>query len=422
MAGSPLKLPGVLTLDSLEKIYFEAGSRSVEETLTVAAPKSLFSEIAIIRESEGQLSVRPEILKQDAIEYRNYSPMPLWGVPISFLKMQLQPVPKENSFVFHSGEEIVVPLTGRIRYSVMWSPGNEPPRARELNFVPGEIAAINPSLPHHGWALGESPAEAWLLLYHPVDSSAAFDVAATVHNPQMTSDRKRFSTYELQQPGTYSLVAWGIADRVRTQRQRFGITIHQMAELINIDASHLSRLENASTNPSLDALFKVCEFLRIDLRTLLTSTQWMEVREVLDDRKDRNCLLTTPHHPHKVHACQYRQSGGTVVTVDSCPRESTSFSIWSLQQGQAILEHSLQGAEKRTLLTTGDVIHLRTRTSFSLRALDDCSFIEFHLGSSCPTERNNHRRPKAEGDRVAESIVRRHGIQKRTSPTQVRSR
>jgi transcriptional regulator with XRE-family HTH domain len=266
---------------------------------------------------------------------------------------------------------------------MMWSPGGQPLRRIEVDISPGEIGTIHPSIPHHGWAVDETPTDAWLVLYHNPDSSAAFDIAANIHNSKIQTDRRRVTAEELDSAGEYALIAWDIADRVRTQRHRVNLTIHQMAELINIDASHLSRLENISTNLSLDILIKICEFLRIDLRDLLISKRWCFEKRSLDALINVRCAWAESDHKHKVHPQYHSFTKDSVTNVENGFSFEPDFSSWIVLNGQAIVEFVSDGKDRVELLYEGDIIHFRKNNRLCLRALSDCQIITFHLFPLC---------------------------------------
>ena len=51
-------------------------------------------------------------------------------------------------------------------------------------------------------------------------------------------------------------------------RKRSGLTQMQLAELLDIDRSHMSAIELANVGVSLDVIFKMCEVLNITPKEL----------------------------------------------------------------------------------------------------------------------------------------------------------
>lgn len=279
-------LPSQGSLGWLEQIYFEAGYVEAMKALRQTMPDAKLSALQVIRSGAGPQTVRPEITTQDGITYTNYSPPALWAAPLSLLRMKLHNVPTQDTYVVHQGEELVVPINGPVTYAFFWSPGGRAPKRELATFETGTIATVNPRVPHHGWATKRAGTEAWIAIYHDPESSSALDLETKIQMVQAkeTHSRRRFHSADFSDPAQFALVAWGIADRIRNQRQRADITIAQMAELADIDASHLSRIENASTNVSLEMLVHICKFLRINLESLIGASRWnCWVRELSED-------------------------------------------------------------------------------------------------------------------------------------------
>ena len=51
-------------------------------------------------------------------------------------------------------------------------------------------------------------------------------------------------------------------------RKDRGYTQLQWAELIDVDRSHMSAIELATTGVSLDVIFKICDVLKVDVKSL----------------------------------------------------------------------------------------------------------------------------------------------------------
>lgn len=51
-------------------------------------------------------------------------------------------------------------------------------------------------------------------------------------------------------------------------RKKRGLTQMQLAELLNIDRSHMSAMELANVGVSLDVIFKMCDILKITPKEL----------------------------------------------------------------------------------------------------------------------------------------------------------
>src|SRR5207248_1923734 len=83
----------------------------------------------------------------DSIAYEDYSAPAVWGLPYSVLRVKVEPRPHEQ-FMYHSGEEILFPVTGAIKYLFIHADGGRPSRF-DVTVDENEIAKINCQIPHH---------------------------------------------------------------------------------------------------------------------------------------------------------------------------------------------------------------------------------------------------------------------------------
>lgn len=79
-----------------------------------------------------------------------------------------------------------------------------------------------------------------------------------------------------------------LGKRIKELRKSKNFTQDKFAELIEIDAKHLSRIECAKTQPSLNLLKKISSVLEIDIIELF-KTQHFKTKE--DLIKDINLIL-----------------------------------------------------------------------------------------------------------------------------------
>src|SRR5580693_7763649 len=64
-----------------------------------------------------------------------------------------------------------------------------------------------------------------------------------------------------------------IAESLREERGRSGLTLEQLAQRSELSIAHLSRLESGDRQPSLAALFSLSRALRVPLTALLGERQ-----------------------------------------------------------------------------------------------------------------------------------------------------
>ena len=60
-----------------------------------------------------------------------------------------------------------------------------------------------------------------------------------------------------------------VGRRIRQNRIRLNITQEQLAEMVNVSVPHISRIENGSSQPSLQVLVDICNALKITIDDLL---------------------------------------------------------------------------------------------------------------------------------------------------------
>jgi transcriptional regulator with XRE-family HTH domain len=306
--------------------------------------------------------------------------------------VRFEPLVKRD-FIFHSGEEILIPLSGQIRYHFYWSPGGEKPAVDVLDppIKPGWIIRINPQLPHHTWAVTNGGAEAWMIFRHLSESATAISLesefySATAEHPAP----RRMKLKDLKDPGRFALVAWGLAEKIRLHREQANLRMAQLAYGCGVDPSHLSRIENADTNVSLDTLVRIARFLRIGLEELIAPAPWC--REVVSFPRDtvrgehaagQSLLSKTPHNPHHLHPLYWQvDSGSTRMIRTSGNSSAGSMSSWIVLSGRLIFEVGASFAQTNELAESGSVIHVRGGVPLRIQALEDSQIIQIAYSSS----------------------------------------
>jgi len=70
-----------------------------------------------------------------------------------------------------------------------------------------------------------------------------------------------------------------IHELIRNARIQQNLSIQTLSKLSGVSASHISRIERRTRNPSLKTLRKLAPFLQIDYYTLIKSANFSEDRE-----------------------------------------------------------------------------------------------------------------------------------------------
>src|SRR5207245_10443129 len=104
------------TVDDLANLFFEKGAESARDFLSqILRDRENYS---IVRAGQGVPNWRTLVRRdQDGIEFFSYNPPAFWQTPYSILKARFTAArahsPPNDSFMYHSGEELLVPTTGR---------------------------------------------------------------------------------------------------------------------------------------------------------------------------------------------------------------------------------------------------------------------------------------------------------------------
>ena len=179
------RTPKPWTLGWLTNVYFAHGAEAAESALRAIVPAPGLHAVVKV----GRLTWRTDVEEQDGISYENFNPPAFWETPYSILKVRFQPRAKDD-FMFHHGEEFLAPLDGEVTYHFFWSGGGAP-AARVLLDAPvqvGSIVRIDPQTPHHTWAAGDRPAEAWMIMRDASNRAVSISVDPDA-NPRSRSVR-----------------------------------------------------------------------------------------------------------------------------------------------------------------------------------------------------------------------------------------
>lgn len=348
-----------------------------------------------IREGQGRPFARSDIASTTAttISYEDFSPPRVWQVPYGVVKATFKS-DEQSYYMSHVGEELLIPITGDVKYHVFSSLGGSKPFRGVLkkNMVPGEIIRINPQVPHHTWTESGS-ATAWMILRDLSDEWLALGETSD-RNIELVEEIERqdepyrptrvHTEAELSDPQFYALTAWGISDRIRIHRQRAGWSISELAKSVHIDAALLSRIENVSPKSKIpvSAIIALTQKLGIELN-LWESPTWNGYRSNLFPKKkpnspDKKLLIEldgiAPPSRHYLTAATIRLNKGQVADfpIDECGRvpeafcsaRNVIFASWFVLSGQAIFELEAMDGNGRTqgeLVEEGGVLHTRQK-------------------------------------------------------------
>jgi transcriptional regulator with XRE-family HTH domain len=78
--------------------------------------------------------------------------------------------------------------------------------------------------------------------------------------------------YIIKNNDTSEEIIMKIQDKIKINRKNKGLSQKQLAEIVGINTSHLSRLENGRYKPSIEVLKKLAAALQVSADYLLSST------------------------------------------------------------------------------------------------------------------------------------------------------
>ncbi|HKP74260.1 MAG TPA: helix-turn-helix transcriptional regulator [Longimicrobiaceae bacterium] len=366
------------TLGWLAKLCFTEGWERMEAALAEKLPHETRRDYHIVRAEEATDAVRLDMpIHDSSIDYRDFSPHPFWGAPYSVLSVMVKAEEKDY-FMYHGGEEILVPVEGPINYRFFWSRGLSSPVASDVCVAPGAAIRINPQIPHHAWALGDTRARAWMVMRHASDS------ATSLNSRKRAGRAPRVITADaLRNPTQYALVAWGLAEGIRIARSRAEVGINELAAACNIQPAQLSRLESVhrSANVSLEALWKVASYLRVPVPELIAQGRWNAERTDLPPEHGEALFPATMEYPHRLHTRFLRLEGGEQHSPGAMQGDTAS---WMVLKGRITLEiQTAAGTTTPEVVSEGSVIHFRRRLPAVIEARDATEILQITHALVC---------------------------------------
>jgi len=376
----------------LAEIYFRDGRAAAQAALEAISPGDLLQNYRVVRKGEPALRTAAE--EQDRIRYQTFAP-PLWSWPYSILRVRFDPVEK-NRFMHHVGEEILLPIEGRIAYHFFCSAGGgEPSRALLPEPIePGSVIRIDPQIPHHAWAAGEKPAVAWMIIRGLTHNAAGthLDLTRDV-KLEMQSPRRQLTAEELAHSERYALIAWGISENIRNGRLGAGLSIRQLAAACEIDPAHLSRIENgsAASNVSLEILLRIARCLGLEIQQLL-SVEFFDDRNPFkvdsvspEARSEEVRSLLCVRQPHSLHLQSWHVPERKIIRFDENRSDAGTQRSWIVLNGEGIFELADPSAGVvKELVDHDSVIHVRNDASLNaIHALQNLDLLKVTYSLRC---------------------------------------
>jgi transcriptional regulator with XRE-family HTH domain len=395
------------TLGWLETVYCESDAATAQDRFKQLYPSAAYEPYFLYRPGEGQSVVRTDVDVEDGITYENYSPPAFWGAPYQILKLRMEWV-EQPSFIYHGGEELLLPISGEIPYHFFWHnppAGWKKPQTHEIEPLKrGSIIRINPELPHHAWAGGKEKnaiAHAWMVIRHVSNAGTSITLNTPHKGKELHPAPRRVKASDFKDPGRFALIAWGLSEKIRLQRDQSKLSIAQVAAHCEIDASHLSRIERADTNVSLDTLLRVCRFLGIDLSELIAPEPWaFQLGSLSLPKKPESPFFSRPLPPppgheqatrqykisHFLHPVYWELKQGETLdkTVFKKTKINSGFnSSWIVLEGQAIMEIPTESNNVSVLTDEDGVAHLRGLFPNKIQAIQKSRLLQIVYAGNC---------------------------------------
>ena len=411
------------TLGALQAAFLE-NLDDAEDLLGESAPDSShMRSYHVVRASAAMPELRTDVNENtDGLAYLNFSPPPGFGPRYSILRVTFVKPIDQKKFMSHAGEEVLVPMGKGPRYHFYWSRGGGAADIERLEPLhPGSAARINPQLPHHGWLPkgSASPVDAWMLFRHASEVPTSISIAQRLkERSHLLLHPRQFTVDELdpsKHPTRYALVAWGLSESIRLRRLSANLSLAYVAKACSVDRSLLSRIENESTsqkpekesgstvNVSLATLFRIADFLHIDVLGHIRGSQWSHriSRELSRENGDarpwfeRPILCDDAAATHLLHLRYWDVLPGSSPPI--APKSDAS--SWIVLSGRAVFDIKVpeNGLEENSsvpesaarppvpeIVDAGSVLHFKARPTLSLQVLEPTRILQVEYSHECP--------------------------------------
>jgi transcriptional regulator with XRE-family HTH domain len=383
-------LPKQPNISWLEELYFAEGHEAAIEAFQRLLPDADLRSYHVQRSGQSQPAQRTDIQSPDSVAYKGFNAPALWNIPYSVLYMRSDHTPRSD-FVYHGGEELLIPVSGQIQYHFFSNTDAKKPECKiEKPVGPGSVIRINSQLPHHSWAVDEGGAEAWMILRHLGSADIANRVNFEWSGIDSHSSLRAVKSEDLLEPGRYALIAWGLAEKIRLYREQANLRVVQVANACGINPAQLSRIEGAEVDVPIDMLIRIARFLRIGIDDLIAPSPWQCQMSSLPQAEEKQAnplhllLDKPPGSDHYLHPSWRSLPAGSVVEIDEQDWSKTkAVASWIVMAGRIIV--SIKGCLENSLelLEKGSVIHFRRASPVRIQALEASEIIQVIYSPTC---------------------------------------
>jgi transcriptional regulator with XRE-family HTH domain len=384
-------LPKQPSLSWLEELYFAEGHEAANEAFQRLLPDAELRSYHVQRPGQGPPAQKTDTQSGDSVVYRSFNAPSLWNMPYSVLRMRPDHTPRSD-FVYHGGEELLVPISGRIQYHFFCNADAKRPECKiaESLVGPGSVIRINSQLPHHAWAVDEGGAEAWMILRHFGSADASSRVNFEWTGIDSHSAPRAVKAEDLMVPGRYALISWGLAEKIRLYREQANLRVIQVANACAISPAQLSRIESAESDVPIDILIRIAKFLRIGIDDLIAPVPWLYQMFDLPRAGDKSLdplqllLDRPPGSDHYLHPSWRSLPAGTAVEIrEQDWLKAGAVVSWIVLAGRVIVSIKVKLENSLELLEEGSVIHFRRASPVRIQALESSEILQVIYSATC---------------------------------------
>ena len=374
------------TLGKLVGTYLSGGPEAARHEFQRFAPRQESERLVVIHPADATLVTRTHTDEQ-RIGYLSFDAPADWHVPYAIEYATFARSSEPDQFMHHAGEELLMVLRGKINYVLVSKP-NEAERLPQP-LGPGKLVRVNCSLPHNAWTTSKS-AEAWMIFRDIRETASAIATPFEQQRPSWGPRLLPLSAFE--RPAHWALAAWGIADQLRTERERSRLSLRQVAVSSDLDPSYLFRIESGDANVTIDALARVAGVLGVRLEETVAPSDWnYRIDDVgantLRRRKVSQRPLTPPTVPHRLHGESVLLTKGvswSVPDTDGAPES------WIVLSGLITIE-----SEARPPVTVhpGSVLHIRDNCPATFTTHQPSALLRIRYSERCACSPNHPNTP-----------------------------
>ena len=361
------------TVNALANILVSEGSDAAGRIINqIQPPFPLIHRedtVAVVKQSHALKQGLRFLHKSDQTDYEatDYVIPRHWNPSYSISKLTVRSK-APCYFSSHNSETYLIPISGmlNVRFAVFATQDGKgiininDTAGKEIKS--GEIVRLQSSIPHQIFSVGEKESIALLITKHCGGSPVACVGIGGLPNGYART------LEEIQQhPEYYPLLASGLAELIFITRRFMQLDVQDVAKEINISKPHICRIEKAVTNPHLDLLGRLCDFLKIPLQ-IITERPW------LAHRCEFNQLSSwkTSGSQFSFEIKSLRPAETQEIVGEETLRPDTVTTLIILQ-GDVIV--SASGSSSKDYLVSGDVCHLKIGTRTHLQALNESSVL-----------------------------------------------